>query len=504
VCTLTGTDGPDDFVIQMKPSDPIMTVEFSDDNGASFVDAALAAVAAVQADGLGGRDQLIIHNDIGLVGKFNFPLFPISFDGGSGYNTVVLDGAGLKLYSEFTAGNSADAGTFSFSTRLGFFTLGSELNLSHIAHIFDTMQTDFGVLEGGLIVNANSRNNAILIYGGVTPLDGAMTNTIVGLDERHLNDDGGFHNNSDFLAVEPTPAGGDDSDHGHNEDNPFEAQASRGFIGITYTGKAHVAVNALGGDDAFIANVATVATGQRDLTLNGGDGADVLAVIAFPSSGTLSGPNIEYTVSDRSSIFVHLQYELRLGRPAEVGAVDAWNGVLAAQGPAAVATAIDHALEARAVFVRHLYERYLARDPVGDEANGWVAALYSGAFTEKEMLQQFLSSPEFVARTQTIVSSGTPDERYVRGLYRAALGRDGSDVEVQAWVRVIPDITRAGVADDFVLSFEFRANFVITLYNDILHRVPVESEVQAWATSALSLLLIREDILGSMEAFFLA
>ena len=70
VCTLTGTDGPDDFVIQMKPSDPIMTVEFSDDNGASFVDAALAAVAAVQADGLGGRDQLIIHNDIGLVGKF--------------------------------------------------------------------------------------------------------------------------------------------------------------------------------------------------------------------------------------------------------------------------------------------------------------------------------------------------------------------------------------------------------------------------------------------------
>src|SRR5205823_2292269 len=60
---------------------------------------------------------------------------------------------------------------------------------------------------------------------------------------------------------------------------------------------------------------------------------------------------------------------------------------------------------------------------------------------------------------------------YVRSLYRAVLGRDGADVEVDSWLsRMHEGLTRQGVAFGFVNSPEHRRDQVDAYYRVFLHR----------------------------------
>jgi hypothetical protein len=55
VATLIGTAGQDQFVVHLKPADAT-TIEFSDNGGVSFTDAALSGITGVMVNGLSGRE----------------------------------------------------------------------------------------------------------------------------------------------------------------------------------------------------------------------------------------------------------------------------------------------------------------------------------------------------------------------------------------------------------------------------------------------------------------
>src|SRR5262249_12414773 len=144
--------------------------------------------------------------------------------------------------------------------------------------------------------------------------------------------------------------------------------------------------------------------------------------------------------------YINFLYQTRLGRAPEAGVVPAWGNFLNSSGIQATASAIELSPEARERVVTHLYENVLGRDPMGGEELGWVNFLLGGG-SETDVLQGFLASPEFFNRAQTLISSGTANERFVAALYQTALGRVASSAEVSAWAAALPSLGRPAVVN---------------------------------------------------------
>src|SRR5262249_23459603 len=89
VASLVGTPAGDQFVVRLYPQYKTM-IEFSDDGGATFVDATLSGITAITVSGLEGNDTLTIDASNGLVAQASG--LPISFDGGKGHDVLVVEG----------------------------------------------------------------------------------------------------------------------------------------------------------------------------------------------------------------------------------------------------------------------------------------------------------------------------------------------------------------------------------------------------------------------------
>jgi hypothetical protein len=84
---------------------------------------------------------------------------------------------------------------------------------------------------------------------------------------------------------------------------------------------------------------------------------------------------------------------------------------------------------------------------------------------------------------QTYFSSGSPQERFVQGLYLFLLYRTGSTTDVQAWVNLLPAFGRQGVAAAFLASTEFREYQFQGYYNTLFFRPGDTDGLQYWANS---------------------
>jgi hypothetical protein len=492
--TLTGTATADQFVIRL---DQIGSgnIDFSDNNGQSFTMAALSGITDVQVQGLGGTDRLILDFSNGIFGKTT-SAFPITFDGGSGFDRLIVQpglpsGQGTITESFFSGANFGD-GELAISN--GQLTTG--VSMTHVEHVIDELPAT------SLRVFGTDRNNVIDIGFGESSSGGVTTNTVRGLDLRAIDLNGAQRNDEGFAGDPaitdpdpPTPSG-DPVD-----DNAFALGQSRGFIPITFANKGALVIDSQGGDDLIIVDISQAATGLTSLTLDGNTGTDVASLLRVPGSLSVTQQNIEQSLTTTAATYVNFLYETRLGRLPEAGAVPAWVNFLNSSGIQATASAIELSPEARERFVTHLYENVLGRDPMGGEELGWVNFLLGGG-SETDVLQGFLSSPEFFNRAQTLISSGTADERFVAALYQTALGRVASSGEVSAWAAAVPSLGRPSVVNTFIMSPEFRNNLVHTLYVMVLHRFPDQAGFLSWVNSSLSLTDIRIDILGSGESFF--
>jgi hypothetical protein len=311
LATIAGTPGPDVFVIQLKAGDAT-TIELSDDGGQHFTDATLSGISGIEVDGLGGADRLRLNEGNGLIAAPSG--LPITFNGGHGYNVLGVRGdPGVSVSETLSAGDGPYESTLAMTDG----TNSATITLHHINHIFDTSRAN------SLTVNARDHNNFIQIGFGLLPIEGVMTNTIRGLDFSGIDDNGGQQDPGDMIGDGSDTASGN-SDDNHDEDNPLELHVSRAFTPITYANKTNVTVNGMGGDDFFLVNVFHAATGEQGLMLDGGTSLNVAAIRNFPHDVTLTLQNINRTVTDPGSIFIHELYESALGRPAEDGALSAW------------------------------------------------------------------------------------------------------------------------------------------------------------------------------------
>jgi hypothetical protein len=205
-----------------------------------------------------------------------------------------------------------------------------------------------------------------------------------------------------------------------------------------------------------------------------------------PAGGTLP-------VFDLAGLLAQAMYIGHLGRPgADSGTEPTVDSLLVRYDAGMpVAALVQQSAEALTRLVREFYVLFLGRSAKPGEEQGWVGALLAGQ-TQEQVLSAFLSNPEFYQRASTLIQSGTPDEKFIRALYKVLLQRSASDTEVSSWLNALPTLGQQGVVSYLVASNEFRAMQVEGFYRELFHGDGSATEVMQWASAPFDLLTIRK------------
>jgi len=238
--------------------------------------------------------------------------------------------------------------------------------------------------------------------------------------------------------------------------------------------------------------------------------ANVSPALATPASFIMTN----LTANER---FVNALYVDFLGRSGALPELNIWVALLPGIGQAGVVNGIMRSTEASTRVVDALYFRFLGRAAGGGEEMGWVNALSSRALTEEQVIADILASPEFANHADTLFPSAPPNTAFVEALYTLLLNRSADAAGLADWLNALPSLGRAGVANGFEGSAEFRGGAVRTFYGDptltpfpyqpffvnLLHRTtpPRAAEVSYWVNSALDLLSIQGGFASSGEFF---
>jgi len=482
--SVVGTPHHDEFIIRFDPT--ISTqLQFSDDGGTSFTSFAATAVTAVDVTGLQGQDVLTIDNSFGLVGGTNLP---ISFDGGKGFDELVLSGnpGGAAITETYTVGTKSGTGMIT----VGNGALSSTITLTSVESIVDTLTAS------QLTINANDNPNLIKINDGPA-IDGVQTTRVRIFDrvteEKHGKGDDNNQGEDNHQ--------GDDNNQG-DEDGMGEdrhGDQSTVFTPIRFANKTNVTINSLGGNDVFILNNPHPAAGLAQLTLDGGAGQNTVIERNVPSGVTLNLMNIQNVVTNPEDALIDETFEEDLGREADPEGLKAWKtGLDQGLGVGAVVSGIENSAEARTLFVDRLYVKFLGRSAVNGEDQAWVKALLQGA-SEEEVTSDIVGSAEFQLRAQSVGGAGSAEERTVQALYNALLGRTASAAEAAGWVNILPMTGARVIAMGFLNSAEFRSQVVDTTYVSLLGRNADQAGLTSWVNSNLDLHTIRQGIERSPE-----
>jgi hypothetical protein len=189
---------------------------------------------------------------------------------------------------------------------------------------------------------------------------------------------------------------------------------------------------------------------------------------------------------------LYLDFLHRIGNLSDPKDAGIWVTRMGQGMPAAtVANLVARSPEALGVAVEGLYHRFLGRDADTAGRANFVAYLQAGGSLEG-VSQILLASPEYQARFPT-------DSSYVQSLYQNLLHRPGGTAEINGWLAKLPQLGRAGVAQAFLLSQEYRADEVGEDYTWFLHRTPSTAEVNSWVNSGKDFLTIDALFAGTPE-----
>jgi hypothetical protein len=190
-----------------------------------------------------------------------------------------------------------------------------------------------------------------------------------------------------------------------------------------------------------------------------------------------------------------------LGRPGSIAELDGWAGMLAGpSGQQAVASAIFHSQEGTDHLVRGWYVTFLGRPAMGGEEQGFVNLLRGGQ-TEEQVLSILLGSQEFFTRTQTLVSTGTAQQRFVTALFQVLLNRTPTAAELTAQVGNLATLGQQGLALSILMGQEYRTTVITSYYANLLHRPGDAAGINGWVFSNLDLATIQLGFESSSEFF---
>jgi uncharacterized delta-60 repeat protein len=505
-----------------------------------------AATGTVTTDFAGSTDQALA---LGLQANGNIVAAGYSVHGNEGQvvalarylgtstTSVVLDGSGNLTVTDVSPNGKDD--DLILSLNGSNLRIHDPINPLAVGSGFTqidsyTVEVPLAAITGVFQINTRGGNDRIVMDGAQAgSIDGGTgTNTLdysnlsgpvtVNLATGSASDlSGTFSNITHFVG-----SGGSDTLIGANTSNTWAVTGgtNSGVVNGTFTFSGFE--NLTGGtqDDTLSVSFANgVPQVPGPMFFDGGPGSNTLtidaaglSVKAVPGSFTVGDPqtisfgNVQSAqlnnasavnimpgpnTADRATAFTGLSANERfvqalyldsLGRAGSKAELDGWAALITGQDGslALVASAIEHSPEARDRQVRSWYQTFLGRNAAPGEEMGWVNFLLNGA-TEEQALSLFLAGGEFYQRAQTLVSSGTPDERYAQALYMLLLDRTGSAQEVAGQVSALPAAGLTGVALGFLQSVEFRADLVTAYYTVLLHRPADMGSLSAWATSGL-------------------
>ncbi len=237
--------------------------------------------------------------------------------------------------------------------------------------------------------------------------------------------------------------------------------------------------------------------GQAYIFESWSDAADRQHTFVTPIATTTLTANYQAIASDRvaASYFVAGLYEKLLNRvadPAEL--VSQVDQLMAGASRMSIIQSLWQSDEYRALQVVEMYRDFLDRTPVPDEVAHWVAQFNQGA-TENDVALHILSSNEFV-------NQRNQPQDYVADLFELLFKRTGSPEEIQPWVdRLASGTTHAEVALA-LLTFAERDNVLREFYyQKFLDRPLTVLEIVDVSNTAqgLPLDILAQSILNSSE-----
>jgi len=477
--TLTGTSGPDQFMVRLQQSGTSgggLSVVFSDGQ-TTTQPVPLSAVTSVVINGVGGRDTLTLDVGQNLLNGTNITsLLPIQFNGVPGTDVLnLLGSAGSTggggttsptITETFTLGTSGTASTLTLGTGSGT----SANNLIRVTLTGPTALVDS--LSGtNFVFNGTAGNDLISIRsqsrGGTTSLVikgiNAQDNGIIPGRE---DDDDRDEDRDDDQDEDRNDDRGGRRHHDHFTVNQTLTD-SNAFPPITLTGKTNVTVNGLGGDDLFLVSLNSLPTGTT-LTLDGGAGTNVVAARSLPTGVNLV--SIQRQDTDNLSIFLDNLYAQLLNRPLDQAGLDFWRGVLnSAAGRLGVINGILHSLEGRLNHLRTWYRHFLGRDLDDGGLQFWLGAFDRGA-SEEQVQAGILESQEFRARAQNMGSGKNANAKFVSAISRVLLDRDADDKMQDFFGNLLQNSNASAVALAVMQSLEFRGRATAGLFQTLLGR----------------------------------
>jgi hypothetical protein len=141
---------------------------------------------------------------------------------------------------------------------------------------------------------------------------------------------------------------------------------------------------------------------------------------------------------------------------------------------AAVAGDLSHSAEYYGNLVTAAYQQYLGRLPDPTEVAAWVGALQNG-LSDERLEAGFIGSPEYIQ------DHGGPGKGWITGMYQNLLGRTPSPAEVNAWLAALAGgASPTDVALGFAASPEREGQRITADYQTYLGRLPTADEVALW------------------------
>ena len=266
VVTVTGTSQGDVFIIAQTGDQVILTFTFLNASNVAVTETrtfSAGAITEVNVNGQSGNDFLAVDNGGGLLG------ITVNYDGGFGTDTLRLRN-GVAESETFTAGQAEDTGSVTLTGSGG---VTQTINYEDIGLIADT------VVAANMGIVANNFQQPISVLDGQS-WSGATTTRITGIHrDKKVEICHHTHSatNPGVLIDIGRPALSAHMRHG-DEVLSDEPPA----IPIEFANKANVEIVGGNGSDFFLLNNPNTATGLQKLTINGGNGKDVVNVQAEP------------------------------------------------------------------------------------------------------------------------------------------------------------------------------------------------------------------------------
>jgi FG-GAP-like repeat len=154
--------------------------------------------------------------------------------------------------------------------------------------------------------------------------------------------------------------------------------------------------------------------------------------------------------------------------------------------------------EALTKLVKNFYLLFLGRAALPGEENGWLQMLQSGQ-TEEQVLSAFLGTDEVYARVSGLGATGTPDERFIQGLFTLLFRRAASEAELGGWLAALSSQGRSGVASHLLHSAEYRSRQVEAYYRELVNQAPPAASVASWAGTPYDLRALRGIIFEAVQ-----